>query len=84
MESSFVQAILFHRSFYTLDQAREWLTRHRFKSNNLDITPNYFRFCQHDPSSRYTYRVKQIKPGLVFVFGIPKSTSYVKPVVKSM
>jgi hypothetical protein len=84
MQTSIVQSILFHRSLYTLNQAREWLTRHRYKSNNLDITNNYFRFRQHEPSSRYRYRIKQIAPGILFIFGFPKSTSYFKPVVKSI
>jgi hypothetical protein len=84
MQSSIVQSILFHRSLYTLNQAREWLICHRFKSNNLDITTNYFRFRQREPSSRYRYRIKQIAPGILFVFGFPKATSYFKPVVNSV
>jgi hypothetical protein len=83
MQSSIVQSILFHRSLYTLNQARNWLIRHRFKSNKLDITTNYFRFRQHEPSSRYRYRIKQIAPGILFVFVFPNRTSYFNPVVGS-
>jgi hypothetical protein len=71
MQSSIVQSIMFHRKFFTTDQARHWLIHHKFKANKVDITKNYYRFRQHEPSKKYYYRVKEVSPGILFVFAFP-------------
>lgn len=76
MQSSIVQSIMFHRKFFTTDQARHWLIHHKFKANKVDITKNYYRFRQHKPSKRYYYRVKEVTPGILFAFAFPNILIY--------
>jgi hypothetical protein len=45
-----VQSVLLRRDKFTQSEAIQWILDHNYKFKKLDITPEYFRFRQHDPS----------------------------------
>jgi len=66
---SFIQSILFSRNKYTPLQARNWLKKHGFKFNDLDIKPLHLRFRQKYPYKKYSYKTKRISYGIEFIVG---------------
>jgi hypothetical protein len=63
---SIIQSIVFKRE-YGLMKARDWVQKHGYGSNKVDITPNQIRFRQYDPKSLemsgYKFITKPFKHG---------------------
>jgi len=69
---SHVQAILFHKPFYTENRANSWLIQHKFrKIKPLHSTENYFRARIVKPSKNFMYRTKKIAPNIKMVLAYP-------------
>lgn len=64
-----IQSVMINRHQHTEAEAREWLTKHGFKSDGMDTTKNWMRFRQHDPAEYKRLRIKTIHSGLKFVIG---------------
>lgn len=45
-----IQSFAFARNGWTEDTARQWLQRHGYAYDDLDVTANFLRFRQYDPS----------------------------------
>lgn len=45
-----LQSILFKHEQWTLKNARAWLRAHSKRYGKVDVTPNYLRFRQRNPS----------------------------------
>lgn len=50
IEGSHVQSLLFPRDRFTVAQAREWATRHKWKADDVDVKPEWIHLRQEDPS----------------------------------
>lgn len=61
-----LQSIVFRRAEMTLKEAYDFLRRHNYKHDKVDITPNTYRFRQHDPVPDARYATKDF-PGGFFV-----------------
>ncbi len=66
-----VQSILFDKEKFTIEEAREWLKKHKYKDNGYDETDKYYRFRQRDPEDfiKDSFRTIQISDGIKFVIG---------------
>jgi hypothetical protein len=64
-----IQSVLLSRRYFTMQQAFQWIRDHGFKAKKVDVTKNYYRFRQFNPSRLKQYRI--IKPkyqkGIEFV-----------------
>lgn len=72
---SIIQSVAFYRSEMPLKEAKDFLRRHGFKHEKLDLTPNLFRFRQVDPEplERKGFRFRtQSFPGGFFVIAYGK------------
>jgi hypothetical protein len=66
-----VQSVLFDRDKFTIEQAKDWLSRNGFKSDKVHETDKKYRFRQSSPDfCNGKYRTKEITDGVQFVFGI--------------
>ncbi len=50
MDNSIIQSILFKKSVYTMSDVLKWLRTHNTRTIKIDITSNYYRCRQIDPS----------------------------------
>jgi hypothetical protein len=48
--ASHVQSLLFSTSRFTLPAARAWASKHHWKSDDVDIKPDFIHFRQEDPA----------------------------------
>lgn len=65
--SNSIQTILFEKSKYTKEQAREWLKKNKYKYGNYRQTINDHRFMQVPPIKDANYYSKKSK-GIILVF----------------
>jgi hypothetical protein len=58
-----IQSILIPTEYYTYTQALNWLIKHNYydTSMKVDITSNYYRFRQHNPTNYAKYRTIELK-----------------------
>jgi hypothetical protein len=66
-----IQSILFSRKYFTVDMAIDWLIRHGYSHEKVDIKKNHFRFRQVEPqkNARYvTYPIDQGKIDLILMY----------------
>jgi hypothetical protein len=63
-----LQTILFPRKFFTLPEAILWLTTHNYRHSKVDITTNFLRFRQHEPTSHGNYYTVTLKNGVEMVY----------------
>jgi len=69
-----VQSVIFAQCYWSTTSAQKWLPKHGFVwDSNVDIKPNFIRFCQFDPSRYKKYRIKKIKPTVELVIGFASS-----------
>ena len=61
--------MLISRKHHTLRDAIDRLLDMGFCKKKLDITDNYYRFRQLDPSEFKRFRIKRIAPDVMFVIG---------------
>ena len=70
---SIIQSIIFKRE-YGVSKARDWLQKNGFGTSKVDMTPEYLRFRQYDPSSLersgYKFRTQKFKHGS-FIIAYP-------------
>ena len=66
------QAIMFDKKIYTTEQARKFLTKHKFNPiKRVRITKNYHRYRSKEPDeTKYIYRIKHLQPGVMAVVEI--------------
>ena len=67
-----IQAILFNKNKYNLDECKNWLEKHNFEYISYRTTKNKHRFRIHEPSSKYKYRIKKITSNIEYVLMYPK------------
>jgi hypothetical protein len=58
-----VQSVILKRDKFTRHKAFDWIYDHEYKADKVDMTPEYYRFRQHDPSQLHHGRFKTIKIG---------------------
>jgi len=63
-----LQSIIFSRELFTPRQVVNWLFRHGYKHNKIDIETNTIRSRQETPKKNKRYYSKVIENGIVFVF----------------
>lgn len=72
-KKSYVQSVLFHKNYFSMTQALNWLKLHGFYGMESfihypDETKNYYRFRQFNPSKLGRYAIKNSKTdGVKFV-----------------
>ena len=67
-----IQSIIFNKNVYNFAQCKKFITDNNFKIGRVDITKNYYRFRQLEPSyllqNKYTViKTKQIKSGIKLI-----------------
>lgn len=62
-----VQSVLFDKNVFNPETAVIWLAKHGFKFKKIDITDNYIRFRQFEPSKNAQYITKKITKGVEFI-----------------
>lgn len=58
-----VQSVVFDKSDWDLDEARDWIVDHDFVDQGVDETGDSYRFRQRDPDSFTEDSFRTIKPG---------------------
>lgn len=61
-----VQSVVFPKSKFTQREALKWLYEHDYKYHKIDITPNTYRFRQHDPIRDHYYS-KELPNGVILI-----------------
>jgi hypothetical protein len=72
MSDSIVQSVIFSVLNFNVQDSTEWLKKHGFKYNKLDITDNYFRYRQENPEKLKkkgytTIRTKDLNNGVELI-----------------
>lgn len=62
-----VQSVIFNKSKFTLNSASSWIIKNGFKIGRVDITKNYYRFRQYNPSKNKKYRIKTLTSSIKLV-----------------
>ena len=66
-----VQSVAFYKSEMTMKEAVNFLRRHGYKSEKVDITPNLYRFRQVDPhpleTKGYRFRTQPFPGGFLIL-----------------
>ncbi len=61
-----VQSVLLSRDEFTQEQARDWIKKHGYKAQKVDVTQDYYRYRQADPDTLpFTGRYRTIDLGKV-------------------
>jgi hypothetical protein len=69
-----LQTILIPKKSFSLKKAFNWLEKHKYHSNKVDVDKNFYRFRQSEPKKgRYYTKVLPNKIELVFVIKNKKS-----------
>ena len=55
-----IQSLLFNKKYFNIRSAVEWLIYHGYKHYKVDVTRNYIRFRQFDPSPYKRYRLIEL------------------------
>ena len=61
-----VQSVVFPKDKFTQGEALRWLIDHGYKHEKIDITPNTYRFRQHNPI-RDSYYAKTLPNGVILI-----------------
>lgn len=66
-----IQTVIFSKEKFTLDECREWLDEHEFKSDKVDENDSSYRFRQRDPDDfdSDSLRTIEISDGIQAVVG---------------
>lgn len=68
-----VQSIIFKKSKYTSEKARKWLAKYKYRPiKQVHKTTNYLRYRIRKPNKKFRYFMKEIRPGIKFVFMVKK------------
>jgi len=69
-----VQSVLLSKEEFTRSGARKWVKDHKFRIGSPEETRNFWRFRQIAPEDikRGTFRTKEVRPGVKFVFGVER------------
>ena len=68
-EASKVQSLIFDKSKYSADSAKNWASSHGFRSSKVDEKPNTIRHRQKSPLKSKRYRTKEFGKGIKAVIG---------------
>jgi len=61
-----IQSILFKKP-YSLQKAKNWLSEHNYRFDDVDQKPNHTRFRQISPNKKYKYITKKINKDIEFI-----------------
>jgi len=61
-----IQSILFKKP-YSLKKAKNWLSEHEYRFDDVDQKPNHTRFRQISPNKNYKYITKKINKDIEFI-----------------
>jgi|HubBroStandDraft_3_1064219.scaffolds.fasta_scaffold79380_2 hypothetical protein len=65
-----IQAILFDKKYWSIDDSIKWVYKHGFKPTKLPHeTKNRIRFRLRDPNIFNRLRTKKLGDGIEFIFG---------------
>ena len=62
-----VQSIVFPKNKFSQSEALKWLYAHKYHFYKVDITPNTYRYRQHEPSPGANYISKTLDNGVILV-----------------
>lgn len=62
-----VQSIVFPKTKFSQSEALKWLLSHKYNYSKIDITPNTYRFRQHEPSPGASYYSKTLENGVILI-----------------
>lgn len=60
-----VQSVQLRRDAMSKGEAFDWIRKHGYKAEKVDITPHFYRFRQHDPHRFHGGRFRQIMLGKI-------------------
>ena len=63
-----LQTVLFPKNKYTVQSAIRWLINHKYTSQKVDITGNFYRFRQRTPISYGAYYTVKLPNGIELVY----------------
>jgi len=64
-----VQCILFDNALWTVDRALDWLVKHNFERDRVDLGAKYLRFKQSAGGLRATWYSMELRnQGIVFMY----------------
>lgn len=66
------QSVIFDKKKWTVDSAKEWLNKHDFFIDGLDVTDTQLRFRQFNPSDKFEYITQNIGKGISLIIGYLK------------
>ena len=75
-ENSKVQSIIFKKSEYSLEEAKDWLKKNGYKYSKVDEKESTYRFRQIDPDKFNNFRTKKTSSGISFVLGFNENKIY--------
>ena len=58
-----VQSVILKRDKFSKGDAFKWIRDHGYKASKVDVTPQYFRFRQVDPSDLHGFRFREVALG---------------------
>lgn len=71
-----VQSVLLKREKFGKGEAFDWVRKHGYKAEKVDVTPHYYRFRQMDSASLHGFRFREIPLGkdgyLTVAYGGPE------------
>ena len=65
--TSIVQSVVFPKKDFSQKTALLWLMNHGYNFSKVDVTPNTYRFRQHEPSPGLSYYTKTLHNGVILV-----------------
>jgi hypothetical protein len=63
MTSYIVQSIQLSREKFGRREAFEWIHKHKYRADKVDMTPQYYRFRQVDPAMLHHGRFRTVELG---------------------
>lgn len=63
-----IQSVLLSKKYFTFRKSLDWIKSNGFKSYKVDITNNFFRYRQFDPSSYKRHITRKSRtPGVEYI-----------------
>lgn len=58
-----VQSIQLRKSKFTKPEAFDWIRKHDYKADKVDVTPEFYRFRQIAPERLHGFRYRTVELG---------------------
>lgn len=58
-----VQSVQLRRSKFTKSEAYDWIRKHGYKADKIDVTHDFYRFRQINPERLHGFRFRTVQLG---------------------